>query len=264
MKPQPHIGATRRVAAAGFLLVFLSVGAHGHFQVLLPSPDIVVAGGERTVRLEAMFTHPMRQGPLMEMGPPVRFGVLTGGRQTDLRDALQPEKIDGKTAYTASYKVKAPGDHVFFIEPAPYWEPAERKMIVHYTKVVVNAFGAEDAWDATVGFPVEIEPLSRPYGLWTGNCFRGIVKKNGAPVPFVEIEVEYFNEGDKVAIPSGPFITQRIKADAAGVFCYTMPRAGWWGFAALTEGDKPVKGPDGQAAEAELGALIWVRCRDMD
>ena len=57
-------------------------------------------------------------------------------------------------------------------------------MIIHYTKVVVNAMGAEEGWDTLVGFPVEIEPLVRPYGLWTGNAFRGIVKKHGEPVPF--------------------------------------------------------------------------------
>ena len=82
---------------------------------------------------------------------------------------------------------------MFFIEPAPYWEPAEQKMIVHYTKVVVDAFGAEDGWDARVGFPVEIEPLARPYGLWTGNTFRGIVLREGKPVPFATVEVEYYN-----------------------------------------------------------------------
>jgi len=128
---------------------------------------------------------------------------------------------------------------------------------------VVDAFGAEAGWDAMVGFPVEIEPLVRPYGLWTGNLFRGIVRKGGEPVPFAEVEVEWRNDGS-VRPPADPFITQVIKADAAGVFAYAMPRAGWWGFAALVEGDRPMTNPDGELVPVEQGALIWVRTRDMD
>jgi cobalt/nickel transport protein len=54
-----------------------------------------------------------------------------------------------------------------------------------------------------------------------------------------------------------------IKADADGVFSYAMPRAGWWGFAALLEGDEPMKNPQGETVPVETGGLIWVRTRDM-
>jgi len=54
-----------------------------------------------------------------------------------------------------------------------------------------------------------------------------------------------------------------IKADATGQFAYAMPRAGWWGFAALVESDKPAKSPEGKPAKTELGGLIWVRAQDM-
>jgi cobalt/nickel transport protein len=197
------------------------------------------------------------------MGKPKQFGVLVGGKKTDLTAALKDKKIDGKTAYTASYKLAKPGDHVFFVEPAPYWEPAEQKLIVHYTKVVVNGMDSGQGWDAAVGFPIEIEPLVRPYGLWTGNCFRGVVKKAGKPLAFAEIEVEYYNSEGKVKPPADAFLTQVIKADANGTFCYTMPRAGWWAFAALIDGDEKMKGPDGKMVDVELGGLIWVRTVDM-
>jgi cobalt/nickel transport protein len=246
------------------VLAFLAARAtRAHFQTLIPSTDIVTADGDKTVNLDIIFTHPMECGPAMEMAEPKQFGVLVHGEKTDLMAALQKKKVDGKTAYTACYKVKAPGDHVFYIEPAPYWEPAEGKMIVHYTKVVVDAFGEEQGWDAMVGFPVEIEPLVRPYGLWTGNLFRGVVKKHGKPVPFAELEVEYCNAGEKVGIPSDPFVTQVIKADQNGVFSYAMPRAGWWAFAALIDGAEKMDSPEGKKVDVELGGLIWVRTVDM-
>ena len=113
----------------------------------------------------------------MNMARPRQFAVLVGGTQRiDLTARLQPRKVDGKSAYTASLPTTTPGDYVVYVEPEPYWEAAEEKMIVHYTKVVIGVRGAEKGWDALVELTVEIEPLVRPYGLWTGNTFRGIVR----------------------------------------------------------------------------------------
>ncbi|NQT17353.1 MAG: DUF4198 domain-containing protein [Planctomycetes bacterium] len=245
-------------------LLLLAATAQAHFLLLIPSSDVVSPGDPRTVELEIAFTHPMEQGPAMEMAMPRQFGFLVTGRKHDLLETIEPRKVDGHTAYTASVRLATPGDHVFYVEPAPYWEPAEAKMIVHYTKVVVDFMGKEEGWDRMVGLPVEIEPLVRPYGLWTGNTFRGIVKRDGRPVPFAEIEVEYHNQDGGVEIPNDAFVTQLIKADSGGVFSYSMPRAGWWGFAALVEGDEKMKSPDGRMVDVELGGLIWVKTVDME
>jgi len=240
----------------------VTAGAWSHFQVLVPSQDNVQPK-DREVSLDILFTHPMANGPVMEMPKPARFGVLVAGKKTDLTGSLKLRKVQGKTAYTATYKVQRPGDHVFYLEPAAYWEPAERKMIVHYTKVVVNGMDGGGGWDAMVGLPVEIEPLARPYGLWTGNIFRGVVKKGGKCVPFAEVEVEYYNRDGKVKPPCDAFVTQVVKADANGTFCYAMPRAGWWAFAALVDGDEKLTAPDGKKVDVELGGVIWVRAADM-
>lgn len=242
----------------------ITADAQAHFQVLLPSADVVEAQDDKTIRLDLRFTHPMEQGPVMELARPRRFGAVVGGKsRLDLMGQLQPRKLDGKTAYSCSMQATMPGDYVFFLDPAPYWEPAEQKMIVHYTKVVVDVMGAENGWDVMVGLPVEIEPLVRPYGLWTGNAFRGVVRREGKPVPFARVEVEYYNEGRRVKTPNDAFTTQVIKADANGVFSYTMPRAGWWGFAALMRGDEKMNSPEGKPVEIELGGLIWVKTVDM-
>ena len=180
----------------------------------------------------------------------------------DLAASLKAGKRQEKTIWTAAWKPQQPGVGVFYVEPEPYWEPAEGKYIVHHAKVVVDAGATGKDWDAMVGAPVEIEPLVRPTGLWTGNLFQGIVRKDGKPVPFAEIEVEYMNDG-AIKPPNDAFITQVIKADANGVFTYAMPRAGWWGFAALLEADTKMKSPSGEDAPVELGALIWVKATDM-
>jgi len=53
-----------------------------------------------------------------------------------------------------------------------------------------------------------------------------------------------------------------VKADANGVFSYAMPRAGWWGFAALNEADWKIK-HNGEEKGVEIGAVFWVRTVDM-
>lgn len=257
----------RRAAIALATLVPLSLAvgaapAAAHFQELIPSADIVTPETGTAVTLDIRFSHPMSRGPVMDMGKPARIGVLAGGSVTDLTAEAEPVTVEGHAAYRLTHTLKAPGDYVYFIEPAPYWEPAEGKMIVHYTKVVVDAFDAQEGWDALAGLPVEIEPLVRPYGLWTGNLFRGIVRRDGKPVPFAEIEVEWRNDGS-VEPPADAFVTQVIKAGPDGVFSYALPRAGWWGFAALVEADAPGRNPEGEAVPVELGGLMWVRAVDM-
>ncbi len=236
--------------------------AYAHFQELIPDHDILTQESGSRIGLSLTFTHPMEGGPVMPMGEPARFGVVGPKGDIDLKAQLQPIQRQGKTAYQAQYKITQPGDYSFYLEPAPYWEPAEGVMIIHYAKVVVDAFGAETGWDRELGLPVEIVPLTRPYGLWTGNLFSGIVKHGGQPVPYAEVEVEWRNDGS-ITPPADPYITQVIKADREGVFHYAMPRAGWWGFAALVEGDKPLPNPQGVPVPVELGGLIWVHTHDM-
>ncbi len=249
----------RTFTAIGLLCLLLTP-AQAHFQEILPSADVLPEGG--AVSLDLVFTHPMERGPAMEMAKPARFGIVTGGKATDLGAALLEKKAGGKTAWSASHELKEPGAVVFFVEPKPYWEPSEGKFIIHYAKVVVDAFASGKGWDQMVGLPVEIEPLTRPTGLWTGNTFRGVIKKAGEPVPFATVEVEYANDGS-IKVPNEAFITQVIKADVSGTFAYTLPRAGWWGFAAIVDGDKPMKSPEGKNAPVELGGLMWVKATDM-
>lgn len=234
--------------------------ARAHFGALIPDNDIVSTDSPKTILIEAMFLHPM-EGQFMQMERPAAFGVLVRGKREDLSAGLTERKMKGRSTWTARYAVKKPGDHIFFFEPLPYWEPAEESFIVHYTKVVVGAFGLQDGWDTEVGLRTEIVPLTRPYGLWTGNVFTGIVKVQGKPVPFAEVEVEYLNREGLVP-PADPFITQVVRADGNGVFTYAMPREGWWGFAALTE-DSVKMEKDGRQYPVEMGAVIWVRTRDM-
>ncbi|MFZ3047147.1 MAG: DUF4198 domain-containing protein [Desulfatirhabdiaceae bacterium] len=258
------------IALVWSMLIFPSYGS-AHFGVIIPSDDIVTQNDSKTITLEVKFIHPMEMN-YMEMEKPKRFGVMNQGKILDLLGLLQnksgksPDQAQSFTFWKASHVIKRPGDYTFFVEPMPYWEPAEDKFIIHYTKVCVNALGLEAGWDQPIGFETEIIPMTRPYGLWTGNLFTGQILLNKKPVPYAEIEVEYLNESpgntEVVKAPSDPYVTQVVKADKNGVFSYAMPRAGWWGFAALSESSRKIK-KDGKDKEIEIGAVYWVKTLDM-
>lgn len=238
-------------------LVLLAAPAMAHFGMVIPSHDVVTDKASAKVKLTLSFSHPM-EGNGMEMVKPKAFGVLDGGKKVDLLATLQPAKVMGHGAWNAEYVFKRPGVGIFYVQPEPYFEPAEDKYIEHLTKVVVPAFGEEEGWDEPVGLPAEIIPLTRPFGNYAGNVFTGKVVVDGKPVPGVEVEVEYYNKDKKYKAPNEYMVTQVVKTDANGVFNYAVPFPGWWGFAALTEAPKTLE-KDGVAKPVERGAVLWAK-----
>jgi len=179
-------------------VVFLMVPGFGparaHFGMLIPSDSMVMQADSKTIALTLSFSHPF-EGVGMELVKPKAFGVVVAGKNQNLLDSLQRAQLLGQTAWAARYPINRPGLYVFYMEPEPYWEPAEDVFIIHYTKTVVTAFGDDPGWDEEIGLKTEIVPLAKPFGLYAGNVFQGIVKIDGAPAPYAEVEVEYYNKG---------------------------------------------------------------------
>ncbi len=244
------------------VLSFLSAGpALGHFGMVIPSDQMVMQGEDTNVKVDLLFWHPF-EGIGMELVKPAKFAVGVNGKEQDLVSSLKSTKTKGHQTWTADYKIGRPGVYVFYMEPQPYWEPAEDCYIVHYTKTVVTAFGDDEGWDEEIGLKTEIVPLSKPYGLYAGNVFQGIVKLNGKAVPFAAVEVEYYNKDGEYTAPTDYMVAQTIKADSNGVFTYAAPKAGWWGFAALSTSNTKKK-YEGEDKDIELGAVLWVHFYDM-
>ncbi len=254
------------------LVLVFSVPAFAHFQMIYTPETILDKGG--TVNMKLVFTHPFEAGHTMEMDKPLEFFVVNKEKKTDLLGSLKPitwKSLENSAkAWEAEYKLKGMGDYVFCFTPAPYYEKGEDAYIQQITKMIVNNGSLPTDWDAEIGLKAEIVPLDKPYALWTGNVFRGIVKGAGKPVPYAEIEVEYLNhkpdmagnkfaEKAEVEAPHDAFVTLTIKADANGEFAFGIPKAGWWGFAALGVG------PDDELKGKELSqdAVIWVQARDI-
>lgn len=242
---------------AGLLLGWTGL-CQAHFGVVLPSNSMVMQGDHHTIEVTLAFCHPFEQQG-MNMARPRLVGVMTEGKKADLLNNLNETKVLAHTAWQASYTIKKPGVYAFYMEPQPYWEPAENKYIIHYTKAYVAAFGEEEGWDQEVGLKTEIVPLTRPFGLFTGNVFQGRVMLKGKAVPNAAVEITYWNAEGQAVAPNDYFNIQVVKADKNGVFSFAAPHAGWWGFSALSTAPKAIKHTDGKKKDAELGAVLWIQ-----
>ncbi len=247
-----------KVFSLSVLILFFSFGlAFAHFGMVIPSDSMVMQDDPRKIDIQLSFSHPFEMVG-MPFANPKKFFVVHDGNKIDLNATLQNIKVMKEDAYKSIYRFKKPGAYSFVMEPVPYWEPAENCFIIHYTKTIVAAFGDDEGWDSEIGLKTEIVPLSKPFGLYAGNVFQGVVKLDGKVVPYAQVEVEFFNQDHKAKAPTDYMVAQTIKADSNGVFTYAAPVAGWWGFAALsTSNEKMVY--KGKQKDIELGAVIWVK-----
>ena len=239
------------------VLSLLASVASAHFGVVIPSNSTIDDPSQAKEKITYKFTHPF-EGMMMNLDKPIEAGVFVNGKKEIISNLV--EKKDGKMSYyEAEYNVKDPGIYQFYMDPKPYFEPAENIFIRHITKTVVDAYGYGEGWDEQIGLKTEIIPLTRPYALYKGNIFSGKVLYKGKPAKNTIVEVEYLNlKGLKA--PGEDYITQEVKTNEFGEFSFAMPLAGWWGFSALSQDDEKIK-KDGKDYPVEIGAVIWVETK---
>ncbi|RVU84448.1 DUF4198 domain-containing protein [Leucothrix sargassi] len=229
-------------------------------------------GGKVTLHMP--FSHPSSGGPVMDMLAPESLTVTHKGKTTDLSSELKPLTWTGVTgkadAYNAETRLRTIGDYVFSLTPAPYLEKSEDSYIQQFTKTIVNVGGLPTDWDKVTNAAAEIVPDTKPYAVYAGGIFSGVVMAEGEPKPNTDVEVEFLNHlvsetGDsfnKEALVEYPFEELKIitlKTDENGRFTFGIPHAGYWGFAALGVGNKKVY----QTKVLSQDAVLWIQAHDL-
>jgi len=238
------------------LIFFPAHNSLAHFGMIIPAKNIITQKNKST-EFDITFSHPF-ENIGMDMEKPQKFTVTSRGKTTDLTDTLHPATFMAHKSWKTSFSFTRPGVYQFAVEPVPYWEATEDLSIIHYTKTIIGAYGGDEGWDEPVGMETEIIPLLRPFANYVGNSFTGQVLLKGNPVAGAEVEVEYYNENNSLLAQSDYHVTQVIKADDNGIFNFTCPLIGWWGFAALNEADYTIKDPEGYEKGVEIGAVLWI------
>lgn len=255
-------------AAAAAMAV--PVTANAHFLLEYTTDTMIARPGDVPVKL--VFWHPFDNGHVMDLDTPGAFYMIHNGERTDLLDTLEPISFQGAAnsgaAFKGSVPVKRSGDYVLVTEAVPYYEESEDIYIQQFAKAFLNRNQLPTDWMNPVGLPTEILPLVKPYNVIVGSTFTGRVLSGGEPLPGAEIEIEYMAAEpdmesaaatDAVTAPPPGGAVVAI-SDANGYFTFGVPKAGYWGFAALGSG--PVTEHEGK--ELSQDAVIWIRAWDLE
>jgi len=257
------------LAAVSAAVLLVPFAVQAHFQ-LIYTPEVNLAkAGDVPVKL--IFWHPFENGYVMDMGKPQAFYAVHRGKKIDLEASLKPVTFQGSgntaDAYDGVVPVKRSGDYVLVTVPAPYYEGSEDIYIQQIAKSYLNLGELPTDWMEPQGLPTEIVPMNRPTNIIAGSTFSGRVLAAGEPVAGAEIEVEYMaaepvmdeNKPAEPTVSPMPGGTIVAISDENGNFTFGIPKAGFWGFAALNVG--PAKEYDGK--ELSQDAILWIRAYDI-
>lgn len=247
----------RVLSLAALAALAVAVPAAAHFTVLIAEPP-AVARGERTV-LRTFFGHPFEH-ELADAAPPARVTVVTpDGARVDATKQVRTEErsnADGRVrTYTLDHTPDVRGDTLVLVECAEVTHGNE--IVTDYAKLVLHV-QAQVGWEKPAGAPVEILPLTRPYGLFPGVTFRARAVADGKPVTGAKVYIERYNAAppDPASMPADELITRVELTDERGQLAVTLPEAGWWVLAVEVPAGRIEK--EGFELHIVRRALLWV------
>jgi cobalt/nickel transport protein len=250
---------TRPVTLLLHTLAFAAFqSAQAHFPILIHDADLGATSGPVTVIYAT--GHPFE----LEMEPapkPERLIYLDGrGPATNLTASLQATLFRGDTnggAWQLRFE-PARGDGLLALDSAASVDAAQKTVYREFVKVCLHR-GRQDGWHRRTGQPLEIVPLTRPYGLRPGMVFTGKLLRGDAAVAHTEVYFERLNERRPAsgALPPEPLITFAVRTDANGQFTVALPDGGWWVLGAYVDDLGRVQ-HDGKDHRLEGFAGIWL------
>lgn len=228
-------------------------------QEILPSRDVVTGGDPTAIAFDLNLTVRGEADAVVNPGP-ADFGVFQDGRMVSLAGKVsksEPETAGGVPRFTAGIDMAGGADQVFYATSAPVWDTTRGRIMRQYAKTVVAGHSADmPGWDAILGLPIEIVPLTQPYGLRAGAVFRGVLLNDGMPVPFSRVDVVHVDAPeDDMAWPPTDVV---VKTDANGTFAVSLPGDGWWAMRAPFADVGAIDDPAGNKAPTERAAVFWL------
>lgn len=238
-----------------------------HYQVLWPQTEGCYAKPAEVVKWQYFWGHPFEM--LIDDAQPPKFFVFTPDKKKDTPAVSQitlKDQASGRErqAFAVEYKPPGPGDYYLCLESPPYFIPDNQVFWQDYVKEPLHV-RAEKGWDQAVGLPVEIIPLTRPYGWPAGSVFKGQALAKNQALTRAPVEIEKFNgffvpvdkmPKDRLGEENAPLVTRVIKTDRLGYFTCTLDSPGWWIMSVSAPGGKKVH--ERKTYPVELRGGLWV------
>ena len=241
--------------------------ALAHFHVLWPQSEGCYAKPGEGMTWKCFWGHPFEM-LISDAQPPKGF-IFNPQKQNENLTATEitlKDQASGqdRKAFELEYKPPGPGDYYLCLESPPYFIPEEQVFWQDYVKEPLHVLSGK-GWDQLVGLPVEIVPLTRPYGWPAGSVFKGqaLVKKMALTRATVEIEkfTGFFvsrdqHPKDRLGAENAPLITRVTKTDHMGYFVCTLDSPGWWIISVSAPGGKKVH--ERKTYPVEMRGCLWV------
>jgi cobalt/nickel transport protein len=230
-------------------------------------PQTASARKGEPVTVVYLWGHPFEHQLFDAPAPRGILVLAPDGKQVNLGKSL--EKVSAVTsgkkvvAYRLPFTPDLRGDYLFTLETNPIWMDEDQEFFQDTVKVVLHV-QAQRGWDAAAGLPLEILPLTRPYGLQPGMTFQaqvvaaesGLGKRRTQPVASTLVEIEHYNPEPPAQLPPDEHMTRTAKTDPNGVVTCTLTEPGWWCLTAQREGGK--RAHEGKDFPIRQRTTLWV------
>jgi cobalt/nickel transport protein len=230
-----------------------------HFPMLIHDTPLGATNGPVTVTFA--IGHPFELDFEPARRPDQLLWIDASGRQTNVTGQLKATLFRNDTNAAGWQIVLHPstGDHVLALDSAPTVNERQKTLYREFVKVWIHR-ARQGAWHQRTGQPLEIVPLTRPYGIRPGMVFGGQLLRGNQPVADTEIYAERLNEHppEAGALPPEPLITFAVRTDSEGRFFFSPPDPGWWVVGAYVDDLGPVLHQD-QRFTLEGFAGAWIR-----
>jgi len=244
--------------------LFAALPALSHYHVLTPS-DYHKWQARKTekVGLQLLWGHGFEHIWFDINHPRSLFALGPDGKKTDLLGNLEKDSIkavsgEKRLAYNLSYTPQRRGDHILAMTAGLQWDDESSEWLQDYVKTVLHV-QAEDGWSRRVGQPLEVVPLSRPYGVLVGDALSFRILYHNKPAAGVRVERELLSKTAPAPadLPSEPFIAYSANTGADGTVVFSFPTAGWYGITAIrgSGGEHEESGKNGELIER---STLWV------
>ncbi len=234
-------------------------GVEAHIVSLIPDRPAVRLHDRAAGTIS--FGHPFEH-EIRDMAPPESLKVhAPGGSVIDLVPRLETEKVagpEGKEAarYRFGFEPGERGDFLIALAARPRFVADEGVFLRDFVKVVVHVQG-ERGWDRAIGDPLEVVPLTRPYGLRPGAVFQARALLDGKPIEGEVCEIERYNAERPRSMPEDEFITRTVRTGPGGLIAATLDEPGWWSITVASR-QRSARTAEGKEAPRTLRATFWV------
>ncbi|MBL8864267.1 MAG: DUF4198 domain-containing protein [Planctomycetia bacterium] len=230
-----------RLCAAVVVCFLATRESQAHYHVLLPDKTDVAAGEE--VKWTFRFGHPFEHEFFDASAPAAVYVVHPDGTRTDLTKSIEKYTFAGSggkmvAGYRFAFAPPKRGDYTLVAVAPAVTVQGEDLPLKDVVKCVLHV-RTQNGWDQRVvdakTAPIELSPLTRPYGLMPGATVQVEAETAAAerkPIVRCEIEIEKYNSAPPKALPPDEFVTRTARTDRAGSASVTLLESGWWAITA--------------------------------